>query len=192
MKIVFGALVLCLTASAQEPDILTLEQAEQLALKNHPRIASTAFTAQAAGTTVKQVRSALQPLLTANLTTVGADRDTSIAAGTLQASGLASRAATGLGVSQLITDFGRTSSLADSARLRRIKTRKPYRCRSPRQYAWRGWKRIAPGAGSMWAACERRLPYFSRYLSALATFLALEIGGSSINTMVPGRSCRWH
>ena len=83
-----------------------------------PRIASAALNAQAAGTAVKQVRSAFQPLLTGNLTSVGADRDTSIAAGSLQTSGLASRAATGLGLSQLLTDFGRTSSLADSARLR--------------------------------------------------------------------------
>lgn len=97
---------------------LTLEEAEQRALKNHPGIASAAFNAQAAGTAVNQVRSALHPLLTGNLTTAGADRDTAISAGALQTSGLASRAATGLGVSQLITDFGRTSQLADAARLR--------------------------------------------------------------------------
>ena len=97
---------------------LTLEEAEQLAIKNHPRIASASLYAQAAGTAVKQVRSALQPLLTGNLTSVGAERDTAISAGTLQTSGLASRAATGLGFSQLLTDFGRTSTLADSARIR--------------------------------------------------------------------------
>ena len=104
--------------SAQEPRTLTLEEAEQRALKNHPRIAAAGFNAQAAGTVVKQVKSAFQPLLSANLTSVGADRDTNIAAGQIQTSGLASRAATGIGLSQLITDFGRTSMLADSARLR--------------------------------------------------------------------------
>jgi outer membrane protein len=115
--------VLCLSflatvVSAQEPRTLTLAEAEQRAIQNHPRIASASLNAQAAGTAVKQVRSAFQPLLTGNLTSVGADRDTSIAAGSLQTSGLASRAATGIGLSQLLTDFGRTSMLADSARLR--------------------------------------------------------------------------
>ena len=103
---------------AQTQRTLTLEAAEQLAIKNHPRIASATFSAQAAGTTIKQVRSALQPLVTGNLTSVGAERDTAISAGTLQTSGLASRAATGLGFSQLLVDFGRTSTLAESARLR--------------------------------------------------------------------------
>ena len=90
--------VLCLSllaavVPAQSPGTLTLEEAEQRAIKNHPRIAAASLNAQAAGTAVKQVRSAFQPLLSANLTSVGADRDTSIAAGSVQTSGLASRAA---------------------------------------------------------------------------------------------------
>jgi outer membrane protein len=97
---------------------LTLKEAEERALKNHPGIAAAGFNAQAADAAVNQVRSGLRPFITGNLTTAGADRDTAISAGTLQTSGLASRAATGLGVSQLITDFGRTSHLADAARLR--------------------------------------------------------------------------
>lgn len=111
-------IVLATSLFAAEPLRLTLQEAEERALANHPRIASAGLNAQAAGAAAKQVRSGLQPLVTGNLTTVGADRDTSIAAGSLQTSGLASRAASGLGVSQLITDFGRTSSLAESARLR--------------------------------------------------------------------------
>ena len=103
---------------AQGVVTLTLDEAEKLAVQKNPRIASATFNAQAAGTTVAQVRSAFQPQLTANLTTAGADRDTAIAAGQLQTSGLSSRAATGLGVSQLLTDFGRTSTLAETARLR--------------------------------------------------------------------------
>jgi outer membrane protein len=106
------------TASAQSARILTLGDAEQIALKNHPRISASKLNAQAANSVVPQVRSAFHPLLTANVTTAGADSDTAIAAGTLQTSGLASRAATGIGVTQLITDFGRTASLTDSARLR--------------------------------------------------------------------------
>jgi outer membrane protein len=110
--------VIAAALPAQELPRITLEQAEQRAIATHPRLAAAQMNAQAADAVTKQVRSAFQPLLTGNLTTVGADRDTTIAAGTLQTSGLASRAATGLGVSQLVTDFGRTSSLSDSARLR--------------------------------------------------------------------------
>ena len=110
----------CLSAGlfGQDNRTLTLEQAEQLALHNHPRIGAAVMNAQAAGAAVQQVKAAYQPLLSGNLTTVGADSGTSIAAGTLQTSGLSSRGAIGVGISQLVTDFGRTASLAESARLR--------------------------------------------------------------------------
>jgi outer membrane protein len=109
---------LALALFGQDNHTLTLEQAEQLALHNHPRIGAAAMNAQAAGTAVRQVKAAYQPLLSGNLTTVGADTGTSIGAGTLQTSGLSSRGAIGVGISQLVTDFGRTASLAESARLR--------------------------------------------------------------------------
>lgn len=89
-----------------------------MALAHHPRIAAARLNAQAAGATVAEAKSALQPLLIGNLTSVGADNGTSIAAGTIQTSGLASRAATGLGITQLVTDFGRTANLISSARFR--------------------------------------------------------------------------
>jgi outer membrane protein len=110
--------LLCGAFHALAQPALTLERAVERALRNHPSIASAAATAQAAGTVVAQVRAAAQPLITANLTTVGADHGTAIAAGTLQTSGLASRAATGVGFSQLVTDFGRTSNLVESAKVR--------------------------------------------------------------------------
>jgi outer membrane protein len=115
---VFLPVLLTAPLVADEPRRITLQEAEERAISHHPRIASASFNAEAAGSIVKQVRSAFQPVVTGNLTSAGADRDTDIAAGTLQTSGLASRAASGLGFSQLITDFGRTSKLAESARLR--------------------------------------------------------------------------
>src|ERR1043166_8275053 len=105
-------------AQAQQSSVLTLDQAVQHAIENHPSIAAASFNAQAAGMVAPQVRAAAQPLLTANLTSVGADQGSAIAAGSLQTSGLASRAASGVGFSQLVTDFGRTSNLVESARLR--------------------------------------------------------------------------
>ncbi len=106
------------SAWAQGNAPLTLQQAVDRAIRNHPAIESASLNAQAAGAVVNQVRAAAQPQLTANLTGVGADRDSAIAAGTLQTSGLSSRAASGVGFSQLVTDFGRVSRLTDSVRLR--------------------------------------------------------------------------
>ncbi len=108
----------CSTANGQQPRHLTLEEAEQIAVSKHPRLASASLNAKAATVAVQQYKSAFQPLLTGNVTSAGADQGTAIAAGTLQTSGLASRAATGIGFSQLVTDFGRTSNLTASARLR--------------------------------------------------------------------------
>lgn len=102
--------------SPAEP--LSLDQAVSRALEQHPQLASAAFLAEASKTVVKQTRAAYSPLLNVNATGVEASNQTQIAAGTLQAQGLASRFATGFGVSQLVTDFGRTSKLTDAARLR--------------------------------------------------------------------------
>ena len=103
---------------AEGVPVLTLEQAQEMALRNHPRIAAASLNSQAAEEAVKQVRSAMQASLSGNVTGVGAQTGTSIAAGALQTSGLSSRGAVGLGFSQLLTDFGRTSNLADSASAR--------------------------------------------------------------------------
>ncbi len=97
---------------------LTLDQARQLALKNHPRIASAGLYAQSIHTLIQEIRSALYPQVVGAFTSAAADHGTTLAAGILQTSSLYSRVAAGLNASQLLTDFGRTSSLTDSARLR--------------------------------------------------------------------------
>lgn len=114
----FILLCACRGYSQQQPQALTLEDAQKRALANHPSIASASLNAQATGEQVTQARSALRPQLNLAATAVGADAGTSIAAGALQAQGLATRAAAGFGISQLVTDFGRTNDLAESARLR--------------------------------------------------------------------------
>jgi len=113
------SMALCVwIAQSQTSAVMTLEQAEAIALRNHPRIAAAALNAQAAGAVVTQVRAAFQPQLTGNFTVVGAEPGATIAAGTLQTSGVSSRASSGLGLTQLVTDFGRTANMAESARLR--------------------------------------------------------------------------
>lgn len=103
--------------SSQPVKTLTLAQAEDYALQNHPRIASSGLRALAAGKIVTEVRSAYFPTLSGNVTGTVANEGTIIAAGALQTSSLSTRAAAGAGLNQLVTDFGRTSNLVRSARL---------------------------------------------------------------------------
>jgi outer membrane protein len=109
----------CLAAAfAQSPPRLTRAEAEQMALRNHPQVRSAALAAEAAQAATGEAQAALYPQVAAAFTSVGADHDSTLAAGTVQTSSLYSRVASGLTLSQLITDFGRTTNLAASARLR--------------------------------------------------------------------------
>jgi len=105
-------------ALAQPPKKLTLSQAEQIALGNHPRIGSASLLAEAAKSGITQARALLYPQLSGSFTSVAAEHNSTLSAGTIQTSSLYSRVAAGVTVSQLVTDFGRTSNLAESAKLR--------------------------------------------------------------------------
>src|SRR5450755_4501336 len=127
MKYVFLKLVaLCLAvgipAAAQSTaatgQMLTLAQAEQLALKNNPRVAVGRLLALAEGQLVREVRAAELPTITGNLTAVDSHAGSRITAGALNNPIVYERVAGGVSVSQLITDFGRTHNLVSSANLR--------------------------------------------------------------------------
>ncbi|HLH06517.1 MAG TPA: TolC family protein [Terriglobales bacterium] len=105
-------------AWAQTPPVISLPQAQQIALQNHPRIASAALTAEASRVAVNEVRSAYYPTLFGNITGAGAEHGSTLSAGFVTTSSIYSRAASGVVASQLLTDFGRTSSLEQSAKLR--------------------------------------------------------------------------
>lgn len=111
-------LALLLAATSCTAQTLTLAEAEQTALQNNPRIGSAGFTAQAAAQQINQARAASRPTLNGFVTGAGAETGTAIAAGALTTSSISSRAASGLALSQMVTDFGRTSSLAQTAKLR--------------------------------------------------------------------------
>jgi outer membrane protein len=96
---------------------LSLKQAEALALKNNPQISVARLMALASQQVTREVRSSLWPTATANLTAVDADPGSRITAGGLNNPIIYQRAAAGVMVSQLITDFGRTTNLAASATL---------------------------------------------------------------------------
>lgn len=96
---------------------LSLKQAEALALKNNPQISVAQLTALASQQVTRQVRSSLWPTATADLTGVDSKANSRITAGGLNNPIIYERAAAGMMVSQLITDFGRTTNLISSANL---------------------------------------------------------------------------
>lgn len=97
---------------------LTLAEAEQMALRNHPAIQSAELTAQAAGQQITEAQSAQLPTIFGSVTGAGALTGSRLAAGNLNNPVIYNRLASGVTVSQLVTDFGRTSSLIGSAKLR--------------------------------------------------------------------------
>jgi outer membrane protein len=113
----------------QATPALTLQEARQVALANRPLLRARQFSAQTAQQLTAQVQSARYPQVIASATAATATRetqvvdgrettlDTRIAAGGLNNPTVVRRDAAGLVVSQLITDFGRTSHLIESARL---------------------------------------------------------------------------
>jgi len=94
---------------------LTLAQAEALALKNNPQITIGKLRSLEAQQFVRETRSALLPTAYLSLTGVDSRAGSRIAAGALTNSIVYPRAATGATVSQLITDFGRTTNLLSSS-----------------------------------------------------------------------------
>jgi outer membrane protein len=98
-------------------DILTLADAEKIALQNHPRIAAADYRALAAQEVVKETRAGYFPTANLYADAVGADsEDARILAGGVNNPSIYDRAAGGLAVNQLITDFGRTANLTASSK----------------------------------------------------------------------------
>jgi outer membrane protein len=102
-------------ATAPTGTPLTLQQAEALALRNNPQITIGKLRALQAQQYVRETRSALLPTAYLSLTGVDAESGSRIAAGGINNPILFSRAAGGATVSQLVTDFGRTSNLVSSS-----------------------------------------------------------------------------
>ena len=97
--------------------ILTLADAEALALKNHPQVQSVEYQALASNQAVREQLSAYYPTVFGSVTGSIAGRETRIGAGGLTDSRLFNRFGQGITVDQLITDSGRTSNLVASSRL---------------------------------------------------------------------------
>jgi outer membrane protein len=103
------------TSAQRKPVPLTRSQAEAIALKNNPRITISKLSALIARQYVREARSALLPNANVSLTAVDANPGSRLTAGALNNPTLFPRAGAGAAVSQLITDFGRTTNLLESA-----------------------------------------------------------------------------
>ena len=103
--------------SDQNRPILTIEQAEREALTNQPRLLAAQLRAKASLERIREARSGFLPNI--NFSASGArvaDAGTSIAAGNITTSAVSDRFAYGGNLTQLVSDFGRTSALTSSAK----------------------------------------------------------------------------
>jgi outer membrane protein len=97
--------------------LLSVKDAQAIALKNNPQISVARLTALASQQVAREVRSSLWPTARIDLTAVDTNPGNRITAGGLNNPVIYQRAAAGAMVTQLITDFGRTANLVASANL---------------------------------------------------------------------------
>jgi outer membrane protein len=121
--IVFAGIVFGLTAAvadgqeASQVQKLTIMDAERIALANHPHITIARLQELIEREGIREARAPELPQAAAYLTAVDAEDGSRLTAGFLNNPVLYTRAAAGLSVSQLITDFGRTHHLVKGAQL---------------------------------------------------------------------------
>jgi outer membrane protein len=99
------------------PMRLNRTQAEQMALKNNPRISVGRLLALAQHQVYREARAAELPTFNGAITAVDANEGSRIGAGALNAPRLLEHAGAGVTLNQLITDFGRTTNLVASSKL---------------------------------------------------------------------------
>lgn len=115
-----AALFLAIPVAAlaqQPPTALTLQEAEALAIRNHPQIQAAQNEVNFANQQIVINRAPYFPSISGEVTGTQSDAGTRIGAGALQASRLFQREGQGVVIQQLITDSGRTPNLVASARL---------------------------------------------------------------------------
>lgn len=96
---------------------VTRTQAEQLAIKNNPQISVGRLLGLAQHQIYRETRAAELPTFNGAITAIDANEGSRIGAGSLTASALLEHAGAGFTLSQLITDFGRTTNLVSASKL---------------------------------------------------------------------------
>ncbi len=131
-----AAIVLLTMVSVGSPGILlgqatgptlSLRDAQTLALKNHPQVLASQAGYLRADQIITQARSAYYPALNGEVTGAQANLNSRLGAGVLNDPRLFNHFGSGLSVSQLITDSGRTPNLVANARLQAQASREDYR-----------------------------------------------------------------
>ena len=106
---------------------LSLQDAEALAIKNHPQVQAAQLNYQAARQAVAEARSAYFPTIEGDVTGSQGNPQARIGAGYLTASRVWDRFGQGITLTQLITDSGRTRNLVASSRLQAQASSQQYR-----------------------------------------------------------------
>lgn len=100
------------------PEIsLTRQQAEQLAIKNNPRISASLLVARAQHQAFRATRSNYLPKFNGGMVGLKADDGSRNTIDDMRSTRLLTHAGGGMNMYQLITDFGHTSNLISSSRL---------------------------------------------------------------------------
>jgi len=113
-----GPLLGGIPCRGQASQPLTLQDAEKIAIQNHPQIQAATYLASAAAAQVTEARSAYYPQAYGSLTGVEAEHNSRVTAGGLNNPIIYDRFAEGFTVGQLVTDFGRTHELVKSSNLK--------------------------------------------------------------------------
>ncbi|HEY7306252.1 MAG TPA: TolC family protein [Bryobacteraceae bacterium] len=112
-------------ALAQAPP-LSLQQAHAIALKNHPQVLAAQATYLRSDQLIREARSSYYPVLNGEVTGAQANDSARLGAGALNDPRLFDHFGSGLALSQLITDSGRTPNLVANARLQAQASRANY------------------------------------------------------------------
>lgn len=96
---------MAVACSAQGTQKLSLADAENIAIQNHPQIQAAGYLAAAAQAQVTEARSAYYPQAVGSLTGAEAENNSRVSAGALNNPIIFDRYANGVSVGQLVTDF---------------------------------------------------------------------------------------
>ena len=96
---------------------LTLQEAEAMALQNHPQVQAAQNEVNYSNQLIVENRSAYYPNVTGDLTGSQGNNSSRIGAGDIASSRLFNRFGQGVVIRQLVTDSGRTPNLVGSSRL---------------------------------------------------------------------------
>ena len=115
------------SACGQTPaPVLSLQQAHAIALKNHPQVLAAQATYLRSDQLTRQARSGYYPTINGEVTAAQANDSARLGAGVLNDPRLFDHFGSGLALSQLITDSGRTPNLVANAALQAQASRANY------------------------------------------------------------------